>query len=353
MKTSISRLWIAFVAAAGSIWLGAANAPAQTPDIVWEVPTPSGLGNSIASVAWSPGKPAMQRVAMGSTDRWVRTRQAASGALVYSVLQPHRAGTADQTIYSMTGVWLAVHNSSGGTGFRVHRASDGLFAGTLTATLDGRGIVVFAPDAQLSSFAGGDGTLSQWRVQDFRVINVTGTGYDRVFTVFNFSPDGTLQSTASKGTITIRRRADGLVVRSLSGGAAQGSSVVSFTPDSTGLAAWAPSPNETTLWRISDGAVLRRFPSAAAEEGTISIRFTPDGSRMVTTGYLPYIDAGGLWQQKGFVRFWRVADGVLRAQYYDHTGIGVTSPVALSLDGTRFAYGTYEGTIVAAKMPLP
>ena len=66
------------------------------PDIVWEAATPSGLANSILGVGWSPA--AFDRVALGSTDRWMRSREAADGSLVYSVLQPRRSGSANQTI---------------------------------------------------------------------------------------------------------------------------------------------------------------------------------------------------------------------------------------------------------------
>ena len=128
---------------------------------------------------------------------------------------------------------------------------------------------------------------------------------------------------------------------------------MAFTPDSTRIAAWAASPNRTTLWLISDGTVLKQFPVAAAEEGVGAIRFTPDGARLVTTGYLPYVDADGLWQQVGVIRFWRVADGALRHSFSKHTGIGVTSPVAWSPDVMRFAYGTYGGTAVVALTPAP
>ena len=130
-------------------------------------------------------------------------------------------------------------------------------------------------------------------------------------------------------------------------------SVVAFTPDSTRLAAWAASPNQTTLWRISDGVVLMRFAGAAAEEGVGAIRFTPDGARLVTTGYLPFVDADGLWDQNGVIRFWRVADGALRQMYDARTGLAVTSPIAWSPDATRFAYGSYEGTAVVARTPAP
>src|SRR2546429_6548806 len=32
---------------------------------------------------------------------------------------------------------------------------------------------------------------------------------------------------------------------------------VAFTPDNTRLAAWTASPNQTTLWRLADGAVMQ------------------------------------------------------------------------------------------------
>ncbi|HEY5895825.1 MAG TPA: hypothetical protein VIT91_21605 [Chthoniobacterales bacterium] len=344
---------IAVLMAVGAICLcGLSRAFAQEePNVVWEVPTPSGLSNSIQGVGWTPSTSA--RVAFGSTDRWVRVRQAVNGALIYSVLQPHRSGNANQTIFSSDGVYLAVHNSGGGLGYRVHRAADGVFLGTLTVTIQANRVVRFAPDSQLVGAVGGDGTLSRWRFAEFTVVETVGTGYQRTTTTFNFSPDGAYQSAASRGSITIRRPADGSIVRVLTGGAPQGFTPVAFTPDSTRIAAWAASPNQTTLWRISDGLMLTRFAGAAAEEGVGAICFTPDGARLVTTGYLPFVDANGLWQQVGVIRFWRVTDGALRHSFSEHTGIGVTSPVAWSPDTSRFAYGTYEGTAVVALTPAP
>jgi len=319
------------------------------PDIEWEAATPSGIANNIQGVGWSPD--GSGRVAFGSSDRWMRTRRADNGVLVYSVLQPLHSATADQTIYSNDGGYIAVHNSGGGIGYRVHRAVDGVFLGMLAATVGADGLVRFAPDAQLTNAVGGDGTLSRWRFADFRVVFTVGSGYQLTNTTFNFSPDGALESAAKQGTITIRRRNDASIVRVIAGGQPQGVTSVAFTPDSTGIAAWSANPNRVTLWRISDGIALMNFPGTAPEEGVGAIRFTTDGARMVTTGYLPFVDGDGLWQQKGVIRFWRVADGVLQQSYDTHTGIGVTSPVAWSADGSRFAYGTYEGAAVVARTP--
>jgi hypothetical protein len=77
-KTSISFRALALIV---TIWgsgisLGLAQG---APSIVWEMPTPNGLANSIVGVGWAPGS--VGQVAMGSTDRWLRTRQAASGAV--------------------------------------------------------------------------------------------------------------------------------------------------------------------------------------------------------------------------------------------------------------------------------
>jgi WD40 repeat protein len=321
------------------------------PQVSWEIPTPSLLANSVQGIDWAPGT--IARVAAGSTDRWVRVRRASSGALVYSVLQPHRSGSANQTVYSSDGAFLAVHNSNGGLGYRVLRASDGVFLGMLTATIDASGIVRFAPDAQLLAATGGDGTLSRWRIAAFTAVRTVGSGYDKVSTTFNFSPDGLLQASATQGRITIQRRSTGSILREFAGGPAAGVAPMAFTPDSARLAAWSNAPNATTLWRISDGVVLMRFRNANSNEGVTALRFSPDGLRLVTTGYLPFTDSDGTWQQRGTIRFWRVSDGALRRTYDARTGLAVTSPVAWSPDATRFAYGTYEGSVVAALTPAP
>lgn len=340
---------LAFAALALSLAIGASVHAQSAPSIVWSAPTPSGLANSIVGVAWSPGTGA--RVAVGSTDRWVRARASSNGALAWSVLQPHRSGTADQVAYSNDGTQLAVHNSNRGGAYRIHRASDGLFLGSLIITIQPNGVVTFAPDAQLTASTG-DTTAARWRIANFSIVRLVGIGYDRISTNWVFSPDGLLQASASQGTITLQRRSDGATLRLLTAGNARGTTPMQFSPDSASLAAWASAPNETTLFRISDGAVLRRFPNAQSNEGVTAVRFSPSGARLVTTGYRPFETSQG-WNQRGTIRFWRVSDGALRQTFEAGTGIGVTSAVAWSPGFTRFVYGTYEGTAVVANVPPP
>jgi WD40 repeat protein len=319
----------------------------NAPQIVWSAPNPNLLANSIQGVAWPA---AGGRVAVGSTDRWVRSRNSSTGALQFSVLQPHRAGSADQVFYSTDSTLLGVHNSNRGGEFRIHRASDGTFLGALVITLQPNGVVTFAPDAQLTASTG-DTTDARWRLSDLSVVRVVGSGYDKISTNWVFSPDRTLQASASQGTITIQRRSDGATVRLLTAGAARGTTPMAFSPDNTRLAAWASTPDETRLFRISDGALVMRFPDATTNAGIVAVRFSPGGTRLVTTGYTPFVANDGTMAQRGAIRFFRVSDGALRQSFDAGTGIGVTSPVAWSPSFTRFVYGTYEGTAVVAVVP--
>jgi len=323
---------------------------AQTaPQIVWSVPTPSGLANSVVGVGWSP---AGGRVAIGSTDRWLRARAASSGALQWSTLQiPIGSGSVDQAIFSNDSALVAAHNSGQGWTYRVHRATDGVFVGKMIGTLQPNGVVSFAPDAQLAASTG-DATFGNWRLADFSTVRVAGSGYDKVSTNWVFSPDTTLQAFATQGTITIQRRSDGSIVRMLTAGNTRGITPMAFSPDSTRLAAWTRAPNETTLFRLSDGAVLMRFPNARPDEGVVAVRFSPGGTRLVTTGYQPF-ETGEGSDQRGLIRFWRVSDGALRHSFSSGTGIGVTSPVAWNPGFTRFLFGTYDGRAVVATVPSP
>jgi WD40 repeat protein len=325
---------------------GLRSADAQgAPDVVWEAATPGLLANSVIAVGWSPVD---DNLAVGSNDRWFRLRRARDGALQYSVLEPQHSSGPGNILYSTDGTMIGVRNQSSGLSFRVQQTSNGALLGNVVATVASNGLVSFAPDATLLANTGPGGTISQWHFSELTVFQTTGSGYQQVTTAFNFSPDGLLQTAARKGQITVQRRADGAILRILRGG-----SKVVFSPDSSLLAAWSAfTPNEIVLWRTSDWMIEHKLTSANTHEGVSGLRFTPDGTRLVSTGYSAYQDQYGLWQQKGLIRFWDLASGTVVWMFDQQTDIGVTSPVAWSPDGSLFTYGLYNGTVAVAHTPL-
>jgi WD40 repeat protein len=314
-------------------------ASAQAPQVVWAVPNPGGIATSAGAVAWSPtGSP----VATGLLDRWMRIRDASKGNELRALLQPHRSGGVINLTFSTNGQYLAVGNQSGTGTFRVYRVTTGDFLGALVATIDSAGILRFAPDAQLATSPAKD--LALWRTNEVTVFSVTGSGYDKVSTARTLSPNGQYQTAAtSKGMITIQRTtSDGSLVRAFPGGTRP-----AFSPDSTMVADW--TPNQITVRRISDGGVVRTF--ATPGDGGVLPRFTPDGTRVVGSGYLPFLKPDGTWDQKGVIRFWSMASGALIKTYDQQTSLAVTTPVAFSPGGGSFVYGNYDGSFVAAVTP--
>ena len=224
------------------------------PQVSWVATNPGGLATSAGAVAWSPTG---DIVATGLLDRWMRVRSASDGHEIFAILQPHRSGGVVNLTFSTDGKYLAVGNQSGTGTFNVYDVSSRAFLGQLVATVDSTGILRFAPDAQLAPSPAG--SLSRWRIAEVTVFSVTGSGYDKITTARNLSPNGQLQTAAtSKGTITIQRTSDG----SSRADPDWVGTRPAFSPDSSMLAEWTASPNGIRVRRISDGAVLQTFVTA-------------------------------------------------------------------------------------------
>jgi WD40 repeat protein len=334
--TLISASLLLLVSAAG---VGSA----QAPQTVWVVPNPGLLSTSAGAVAWSPSPPD-DIVATGLLDRWMRMRKASSGNQIRAILQPIRSGGVINLTFSTGGAYLAVGNQTGTGTFNVYRVLDGAFLGTLVATIDAWGILRFAPDAQLATTPAKD--LRLWRTNELTVFSVTGSGYDKITTARNLSPNGNYQTAAtSKGAITIQQTSDGTVLKTLTGGTRP-----VFSPDGSLIADWTGSPNRITVRTVPYGVPVQTFDIPGGADGGVLLRFSPDSKRVVSSGYLPFLKPDGTWDQKGVIRFWSISGG-LTTTYDQETSLGVTTPVAFSPDGTQFLYGRYDGAFVVAKTP--
>jgi WD40 repeat protein len=320
----------------------AITAEASAPTVVWSAPNPGGLAGSVGAVAWSPDG---TLVASGLSERNLRIRRASDGQLLTTILQPIRSRGVIRTLFSRDGQFLAVGNAAGTTQFRVYRVSTWAFLGLLMATLDANSIIHYAPDATLAGAAGGPGQLSKWDLSELPVFFSSGSGYDRVVTRFALSPNGLLESAQSKGTVTVRRVSGGAVLTVVPGDSS------AFSSSSATLAAWTASPNHTKVYRTADFSLVRTLVSPDPMDGGIALRFTPSGSTLLASGYLPFLNPDGSWNQKGIIRFWRVADGALLNTYDQSTSLGVTSGVAFSPDAKKLVFGVYDGTTVAALNP--
>jgi WD40 repeat protein len=325
------------IGALAALVLAVGTALGASPSVLWSQPNPGMLQASTMAVAWAPNG---SLVATGLNDRWVRIRSATNGAQVREILQPHRSGGVIRVLFSNDSQFLAVGNSSVTTQFRVYQVSTGGFLGLIVASVDAKGIVHYGVDAQLAGAPGGAGQLSMWRVADLPVSVTTGSGYDKVTTRFQLSPNGAHETAITKSTVTVRRVSDGATLATLTGQSA------AFSANSGFLAVWKPSPNTTTLHRTSDYVAIRIINSPDSADH-IGVSWTPSGL-IVGAGYRPFVKPDGTWDQTGILRFWRPVDGVLLKRYDSGLDIAVTSNVTFTTDATKFAVGLYNGTTIAA-----
>lgn len=157
--------------------------------------------------------------------------------------------------------------------------------------------------------------------------------YNKHVTSIAFSPDGHTLASGSydeltrNATLSLWRISDGVLLRVLEGHTGEVNSVA-FSPDGQILASGSMD-EQIHLWQISDGNLLHILEGHRSI--VTSVAFSPDGQ----------IIASGSMDKT--IHLWQVSDGDLLRMFEGHTG-GVTS-VAFSPDGQTLASGSRDGTV--------
>jgi WD40 repeat protein/class 3 adenylate cyclase len=247
-------------------------------------------------------------------------------------------------------------------------------SGRLLATLVGHTGWIwaarFSPDGARIATSSSDGTARIWDAQSGRQLLVLAGHTKNVFDVA-FSPNGTRVLTGSvDGTARVwdirpqgARDATTLAAQ----GGVQGAQVSNYSPNGKLLAVGGGGPISASLWDPTTGKKLRNL----AHQGDVfAAAFSPDGTRIVLSGYGPPVvvgtasgravlhlghmgtgfQPGAAWSPDGKLialglasgaGLWDAHTGKLLRRFPDPAGV---SAVAFSLDGKLFAAGSFGGT---------
>jgi hypothetical protein len=218
------------------------------------------------------------------------------------------------------------------------------------------GAVAFAPGGTLVATGCHDGTVRIWDLakgQQIRQINAHTTPAANAVYCVAWTPDGKqIASSSLDRSIKLWDAGTGNVVREFKAykekesekGHRDSVLCVAFSPDGKLLASGSYD-GSMKVWNVADGTVLREFvhpnlkPAAEtasppvapkAHPGRIdSLRFTPDGQRIVTVGNAP--------KYQGYLAVWAVGDGQLL--HGEELALGPLYAVAVSPDGKLLALG--------------
>lgn len=269
--------------------------------------------------------------------------------------------------------------SGGDTTARFWDTLTGRFLSTINATASVT-TMALSPDGQLIALPGANHTVKVYRTADGTLLQ-TLVGHAQDITGLAFSHDGTLLASGAffdgnHDVIKLWNVSNWTLVRELSGQFLFGPfDAINFSADDTLISATCEAV--PAVWRVSDGTFIRTFPvnglTRFSPDGTllaiasnpVYVYRTSDWAHIATLGnqnqalaFTPdsrYLTTAGTNSGDGQIQFWRVSDWSLQRFYDQELGyayLGVSS-LAFSADGSRFAYGRMDATVVIATNPFP
>jgi WD40 repeat protein len=207
---------------------------------------------------------------------------------------------------------------------------------------EGAHSLAFSPDGKLLAFGGVGGGVKVWQLPRGAVIGAFRDA-EEVRSVA-FSPNGQLLASGGEDGVVKVRSIDGFdLVRGLA---------CPFTPP-WGCPLWSLAFSEdgqllasgywygqVALWRVLDGALLRKIP--AHQEGRVlCLGFLRQGSLLISASFL------------GPLKVWEVESGELKTivELDSRNKIGPFTRCELSNDGSFFAAGTEAGSVLVWRLP--
>ena len=337
----IGQLPLVLLVAALALPLFTWRVCAEKPEIIGQTNLVQFYG--VWAVAFSPDNKSLAfGLDGGPAGGYARFWNLSSGTLFGRTM---RIANVDPFVFSLafSGArsWLVAGGVEGS--MCVFSSVDGRFVSRLSFSGDfgAFGEVNFAPDGQTLVSASGDGQVVLWNLgQEVVDPPMQYFWYDpNGALAAKFSPDGgSIGLGFGEGRAVIWRTSDGAVLHTFSGHSGP-VTAVAFSPDGQRFLT-ASGDGTVRITRLADESVERVLQNGAPIWRMV---LGPEGKSLMTLD-------GEAFRPGSEVKFWRVADGKLLRTFDTETDETVS--LAISPDGTKFAYGRDDGTLVLAQMPL-
>ena len=268
----------------------------------------------------------------------IRVWNPADGTLISSIpTGVARSGstTNNHLALSPDGKFVFVR-PDGAIGIKIFRISDGTLINTINTGNSSYGFVL-SPNGQFVAYVSSSITLI--RVSDGATI------WSRPSSSLSlaFTPDGLGLFNGN----SLLNSSNGNLIRNFTLSASLNLYSISTSSDGQSVAftGSGPTGNDgiTEIRRISDASLIRTFTRTGGGRNYVA-KFSPNNQQIAIAGF------------ESAIRFYNLTDGTL-ARFYDEEVTGYSSSNAnvqsleFSPDGSRFAYGRYDATMVVAANP--